>query len=394
MPIMDSISLEKANQFVLKKQYLANQSRIEDIVRVARDISGLHATGTVEPYLALFARTKDFNAGQLNHELYVRKSLGKIRCMRATLYILAREMIPVAFAATKALVQKLSGRYAEFRGISQKEFSKVSKSVLQALKGREMTLAQIKAELDTQLNLSALINLMCGQGLLVRVQSANNWRNRSYRYAPFSEYFEDIDLSQFSEADGTTLMVRSYLSSFGPATENDIAWWLGESKGRTREALSRIAKEITPVRIIGLEGEFICARSELKPMANLKSPGEPTINLLPTLDPYLMGYKQRERYLGQEHYNKIFDRGGNATSTILLDGRVVGVWDFSRDAKPRIKIYLLEKADKDIRQQIEVKAQEIGRFIAGQGVDVEEVSSMEPFTQRTVAAFMSPLKGR
>ena len=102
---MTSINLSQVNHFVLHKQHLTDDSRIDDIVQITGDISGLHATGTREPYLALFARTRNFTREQLDNELYVKRSLGKIRCMRGTLYILTTEMLPVAYAATKALVR-------------------------------------------------------------------------------------------------------------------------------------------------------------------------------------------------------------------------------------------------------------------------------------------------
>ena len=173
---MTNINLEKINRFVLHKQHLTADSQIDDIVRVARDISGLHATGAKEPYLALFARSRNFVKTQLDDELYVKRNLGKIRCMRGTLYILTREMIPIAYAATRALVEKLSRRYAEFRGISMSEYSDISKTILCLLKGREMTVTEIKTELGTKLHFSAVLNLMCDQGLLVRIQSGNGWK--------------------------------------------------------------------------------------------------------------------------------------------------------------------------------------------------------------------------
>jgi len=105
-----------------------------------------------------------------------------------------------------------------------------------------------------------------------------------------------------------------------------------------------------------------------------------------------MGYRKRERYVRPEYYNRIFDRSGNVTSTILLDGRVIGVWDFEKP-EPRVKIYLFEKVGRSVFGEICFKAQEIGKFIAGKEVPIRECSSMITLTQRTAGAVMSPLKG-
>ena len=88
------------------------------------------------------------------------------------------------------------------------------------------------------------------------------------------------------------------------------------------------------------------------------------VNLLPPLDPYLMGYKERERYLDNQHYNLVFDRSGNSTSTILVDGRVAGVWDFSDKPKPTVKVFLFHALEKKVLRVVESRARAIGKFIA------------------------------
>jgi len=49
------------------------------------------------------------------------------------------------------------------------------------------------------------------------------------------------------------------------------------------------------------------------------------VALLPGLDPTVMGWQQREFYLG-DHGARLFDRNGNAGPTVWVDGRVVGGW--------------------------------------------------------------------
>ncbi len=56
---------------------------------------------------------------------------------------------------------------------------------------------------------------------------------------------------------------------------------------------------------------------------------EPTVALLPGLDPLTMGYRQRDRLLDPRQRDLVYDRGGNATSSVLVDGVIVGVWDVS-----------------------------------------------------------------
>ena len=382
---MKNINLNWINRFVLWKQHLTDDSRIDDVVQIVKDVGGLHATGSKVPYLSLFARTRNFVKESLDEELYVKRNLGKIRCMRGTLYILTKEMIPIAYAATRKTNEKLSKRYAEFRGVSYEKYEEFSKSILDVLKGKEMTAAEIQKTLKTQLDVSAILYLMCDQGFVIR--------SRPRKYSLFHEYFPNMDLTKMNEREARILLVQHYLSSFGPATENDIAWWTGLGKTRVQEALNKIQKKTVRVEISNVKGNFIMLRSDENLIKTQAPSKRRTVNLLPSLDPYLMGYKKRERYLNHKHYDRVFDRSGNVTSTILLDGRVVGVWDFTEDLEPLVKLFLLEEVEGSMLKQIYLKAQKIGRFIADKEVQIRECNSMVPLTRRTAGGVMSPLKG-
>jgi hypothetical protein len=389
---MNSISLETVNRFLLQKQHFTVDSQSDDICQVVRDIAGLHATGTKEPYLALFARMRHFAKEQLDEEMYLKRTLGKIRCMRGTLYILPADMLPIAYAATRAMIEKLSLRFMEFRGISVSEYDAMAHSVMKLIKGREMTIHEIKAQLKTGVNLSAVLNSMCDRGLLLRVQRGKGWESRNYKYTGFAEYFPNVNLAEFDRARSISLLVQHYLTSFGPATEDDIVWWTGLTKTTIREALNRFAGKVTHVTIPDLDGDFLMLSSDLDRIQPNQQTAKPIVSLLPMLDPYLMGYKQRRRYLHCRDYDKIFDRGGNVTSTILLNGAVIGVWDFAAKLEAVMKVHLFRKAAARTQKIIETKAKQLGKFIAGREVPVKNVPSMIPLVRRNVGGFMSPLK--
>lgn len=232
---------------------------------------------------------------------------------------------------------------------------------------------------------------MCDQGLLIRSKPEKGWKDKNHRYSLFSEYFSDIDLTKMSEIEARTLLVQQYLNSFGPATENDITWWTGLNKTEIREALSKIQRQIVQIKISNLKGNFIILHSE-ENLKNIIFPKKETINLLPSLDHYLMGYRERERYLHPKHYDNVFDRSGNATSTTLLDGRVIGVWDFTEGMEPLVKLFLFEEVDKKVLSEIYLMTQKIGKFIAGKEVQIKECDSMVPLTHRTAGGIMSPLR--
>jgi hypothetical protein len=52
-----------------------------------------------------------------------------------------------------------------------------------------------------------------------------------------------MDLDRYDENQATTMLVLIYLKAFGPATVNDIAWWIGTKKSRALKALAGLKDE-------------------------------------------------------------------------------------------------------------------------------------------------------
>jgi len=377
--------------WLLHKQHLTDESKTEDIVQIARDIYGLHATGPTTPYVSLFARARNFTRDKLDEELYGKRTLGNIRCVRTTVHILPRETIPIAFAATKGIVEPNSEDFCRHLGITKEQYEDASREILRILKGTGLSTLQIKKQLGAKLNASPIVNLMCDQGLLMRGQSGRGWKSNTHTYYLFSDYFPEMNLNAVDQAQARELTVGQYLAGYGPATVRDISWWSGFTMTEVRRMLQSLAHETTEVAIPELKETYLMLAADEAAMRSLEFSDKPVVNLLPASDPYLMGYKERERYLDHRYYELVFDRSGNGTSTILVDGRVVGVWDFSEDPKPTVKVFLFHELEKSILRIVQSRARAMGKFIGDKTVAIEICDQMVPLTQRTAGGFMSPL---
>ncbi len=389
---MNRITLSQANHFVLRKQHLTDESRSEDVVQIVRDVGGLHATSSKTPYLSLFSRMRKFSREILDEELYKKRNLGKIRYIRKTVFILPKETISAAFVATRSLVEPTSEQYSKFLGISEKQYETISRRIMKILEGRGMTTKDCKKELGTALNISPIVNLMCDKGLLIRGEPQGGWKSNIHTYYLFREYFPDVDLKAIDEGEARRLVVEQYLASFGPATGNDVAWWTGFPKGQIRQIITGLQDKVSSIRIPDTEAEYLVLSSDRSSLIHMKTPKNPVINMLPGLDPYLMGYKDRERYLSSKYYNYVFDRSGNTTSTILVNGEVIGIWDFADKHEPLIKLFLFEGVKESLLKDIHFAAKKIGEFIAHREVQTKECDCMIPLTQRTAGSVMSPLR--
>jgi hypothetical protein len=385
------LSRHTVNAWLLHKQHLSDESKTENILQVARDIYGLHATSPTTPYVSLFARARDFTRDKLDEELYVKRTLGKIRCVRTTVHILPRETIPIAFAATRGIVEPNSQDFLQYTGVTKRQYEETSEAILEMLRGKGMSTLELKKQLGAKLNASPIVNLMCDQGLLMRGKSGRGWKSNTHTYYLFSDYFPEMDLNAVDQAKARELTVRQYLAAYGPATVRDISWWSGFSITEVRRILKRLEHETTEVVIPELKETYLMLAADEAAMRSLEFSDKPVVNLLPASDPYLMGYKEREHYLDYKYYELVFDRSGNSTSTILVEGRVAGVWDFSDKPWPTVKIFMFHALEKKVLRVVESRARAIGRFIADKAVVIEMCDRMVPLTQRNAGGFMSPL---
>jgi hypothetical protein len=329
----------------------------------------------------------------LESELYEKHSLAKIRCVRKTIYIHSKEMLPVYFKATQRPLEKASKAFMARQGVSDKTYASLAKKVLRALSAEEHTAKQLKEKLNLDWNFSPLLYYMCDQGLLVRSRPTGGWRDKNHRYALFTAYFPNLDLDQLDEEEATLALLRHYLGAFGPVSKTDMYWWTELGKTRVRETLKQMGDEVITIAIQGLDGSFYLLRSELAGLAQITPGVAPTINLLPYLDPYIMGYKDRGRYMNENNQDMIFDRAGNAAPVILVDGVISGVWDYEQKGGWKIKLFFFKDLSASVISTIKAKAFALGEFIADEEVEVKTCETMVPFSERTVGSFMSPLKG-
>ncbi|KYC44816.1 MAG: hypothetical protein APG12_00010 [Candidatus Methanofastidiosum methylothiophilum] len=383
---MAEYSISQINSFLLRKQHLTENTKIQSVAQVTKDIWGLHATNAGTPYLSLFTRMNNFSKDSLDREI-IEKRLVKIRCVRKTVHIIPKENVSIAFSATKEAIQINSEKYYKFMGVSESEYRNTSEAILSLLGNKGMNASEIKKELNLEINLSPIINYMCDVGILVRGLSKAGWKSNAHTYYRMDKYLPEVNINQYSQEEARKKLVRQYLSSFGPVTLTDIAWWAGFPKTEVKSIVDSL-EDIDYVNISGL-GEYLISSNDKDLLKNVKENNKPEINLLPNLDPYIMGYKERERYLDKEHYNYIFDRSGNATTTFINNGKIIGVWDFEEKPSPTVKVFLFER---HIIKEIEKKAKEIGKFISSQEPSFKICKDMAPLDKRTVGSFMAPLK--
>ena len=154
--------------------------------------------------------------------------------------------------------------------------------------------------------------------------------------------------------DARVALLRRWLSRFGPATLRDVTWWAGWTQAQGRAALQALD---------AVEVELDDGTGWVLPddVASVRAPRR-WVALLPGLDPTVMGWKEREWFLGP-HAARLFDRNGNAGPTVWADGRVVGGWGQRRDGG--VETELLEPVDATVARAVEQEAAALTDWLAG-----------------------------
>lgn len=351
----DLLKLSLLNHYLAHKQRLLPGARSDDVVQVTRDVVALHATAATGPYFSLLARVGSFQRQALETAVYERRTLVKLLCMRVTLHVVASDeavfffrAFPPDFFERPMPVEFRGGGLLAHAGLCSEEetealLADLHRRVLAVVAedgpsttqqiGRRVPEFAAKIHHDVgkayegEFSIgSRLVGDMCMRGLLVRTRPRGTWRSSLYKYAALSDWLPGVDLESITQGEARAWLVRRYLAAFGPATHDDVQWWTGLTRAETQEALDAVAPEVAEAAIEGLDGEHLMLADDAERLRDFAAPDAPYVFLLPGLDPYIMGYSGRRRFLAQEHRKKVFDRAGNAVPTVWVDGRVVGVW--------------------------------------------------------------------
>jgi hypothetical protein len=363
-----TLDLTQVHRLLLRKQHLAPPSTKASAEDLVGEVGGLHATGAATTYLSLWSRRRDFTKEELQTALYDDHSVAKVLCMRNTLFILTKELLPVAYQATKKRRDALIDRYLRHYGMPRSRYDQCCDVVRDLLGSEAKTAAEIKRDLsdpDTDL----VVDLMPNDWQLVRGQPRGTWRSNLHEYSTFEVWYPDVDLQSLTPEQARVELVGYYLSRLGPASEDDIAWWAGLSRSDVRAALGSLGDEVETVQIEGLGSEYLLLSRDLDTLRRV-APEERETFLLPTLDPYVMGYKDRTRFLDPTQANKVFDRAGNALPTVWQDSHVIGVWveDSKRSA---LQVLLFDQADTRLTTPLEEEAGRLSQFLEHDPLDVQ-----------------------
>jgi hypothetical protein len=299
--------------------------------------------------------------------LWKDRELVKTYAMRGTLHLLAADDFPVYISAMKASRTRQSLAVMARYGVTEKEAFEARDAAVEGLRFGPMPRRELSKQVLSQIKVGrkarfwfeqaswsvfrqAIVEgLVChgpnqGQeGTMVRV---DQWLPKQ---------------RQVSEAEAQRILLRRYLSAYGPATLRDFSKWAGLSVPEGKAIGELLNDECVQVEVENKKALIL--RRDLKELQS-SALAEEIVRLLPNFDCFLLAHAETDHLVQARHYKRVYRNQGWISPVVLRNGKVIGVWSTTRRAKLwTLEIEPFEKFGKSVRGKIEEEAASLGRFL-------------------------------
>jgi hypothetical protein len=347
---------------IVRRHHLGAAHRAASPAEVIASLGALHSSDPATVYLSIAARCPSATLADIDAAVYDGGHL-RVLGMRRTMFVVpVADVAAVHASSTRKIAVRENVRLVKYLADNELGgadpagyLSALKSEVLDALRdtdgltGRE--LGRLVPDLQQKITVpggqqgmtTMVLQRMPMDGTIVRGRPIGTWLSSQYRYsvAPGPHGIDDPSLS-VDEASREVL--GGYARRFGPVNRDDHRWWTGW----TATQVDRAAEGLEFVdHVNDSDGELGAT---------------PAVAVLPGLDSTIMGWRDRDWYLG-ELAPALFDRNGNAGPTLLVDGRVVGGW--AQDNAGAVVYRLLEPVSDDARSLIDAECLRIEAWLDG-----------------------------
>ncbi|MHA2226970.1 MAG: DNA glycosylase AlkZ-like family protein [Candidatus Hodarchaeales archaeon] len=386
--LMPSIEQLRLNQ--LRKQNLWGRNSLT-FYDIAKNHLGLHSTDYWTPYLSVFARIGDYVPFEVFQSINCGDRLVRVNAFRSTVFIVHITNLSMVFNATGIVLWKKTRKIPFLRDVSDDEIDEFATNIRNALQEQSLTMRELKKKLPGLPSYSSwLIKLLMAKGEIIRA-SAKRAKSNLTAYAPMSKWVPNIDLSEYSEEEAQEHLIKKYIDVFGPVTENDLTWWLSQTKTIIQKHIKKLLPDLVTHKINGTSHYMDSKDNEFA--RTLDPIKKPIINLLPYEDHFPKAFIDRSWFISKENNPKIFPRnaksywpqqptqviskGVNTTGeirpSIWKDGQIIGRWEIEGTKKEKkIVMSLYTNVSPEIKSEIKKKKYELEQFINNKLIQISK----------------------
>lgn len=340
------------NRTVLARQHLLDRADL-DIPTVIEHAGGLQTQYAPSGYVGLWSRMAGFERAALTRALEDR-SVVQGTLMRCTIHMVpAADYWPIC-AAIRTSRREWWIRIARSRGLTDIPHEAIADVLRAELVDGPRSATDLIAALQRAGHPKPLWE---GAGLwldMVRVPPSGTWeRRRADLYGLADRWVTPVEIS---EADGLQLLLRRYLTAFGPAALADAATWTGVPRAR----LEPVAAAMDLTEYCDESGATLLDL----PGVELTDPAAPApIRFLPTWDAMLLTHCRRSGVLPEPLRSSIFHtKYPQSFGTVLVDGSVAATWTWRKD---HVEVDELVTLKATARRQVKAESERLTAFYSG-----------------------------
>jgi len=331
---MYRVTLEQLAYHNLKRHSLVNRAPAGDVSRVIEDICGLNAQGALNYNLSLWARV-DGLSNEFIRDAIRGKTLLRSWFMRNTVHIMTTRQ---AFIARPALRESLVQEWDRWTVRTGSKESPASwtvhyDEVFTALGEGHLSMSELldrysPASENQRRLLSRVVREMSLKGLVCNAEPRGSWyHDAEQTYTVVKHWVLDMDEAEKTGAQRSLML--DYLRAYGPATVQDYAYWTGMKVSAAREVLKGIESELAVVEAHDQKGRLYVPRDTLPDLEHVEAVS--LVRLLPKFDSLIMGHRNKTRLMDEATRKRVFLPTAEVSATVLVDGRVEGVWTLKKD---------------------------------------------------------------
>jgi hypothetical protein len=382
------VSAERVRAFRLRRHHLLERAPRRHLARVAGEVGGLQAQLLPAAAQALGVRVEGITEEDVARAIEPNRRLTRAWCMRRTVHLVPSKDL-AEFVRGSARRAEREVRWLTNRGVPPARAEQIMAATLAAL-DEPRTRADLAAAVAGALGVPVrswdgegwgnrrpvpgvalgaltlpagyLLHLAGSRGVVLHAPNREG-QARYVRADRWLRAYEDLPVE-----DAERRLLRRYLRAYGPATPVDFAAWSGLKVTEARALWDSEGDRIAPVRVAGREaGVRAEDRAELERSELAGAP----VRLLPYFDSFLMGHSSRDPVLDPAREAEVSRSSGWIAPTILVEGRVAGVWSMERNG-PRLVVRLAPFAplSRPVRAGVRDEVDELARFL---GLDSGEV---------------------
>ncbi len=308
-------------------RHLLGAERADDPVTVARRIGGLHAQVASSARAA--AELRCTRAPDLDRALYEDRTLVRTWAARGTLHLLPAADLPLWVAAMSTRSRETTGSWLKYHGVTAEQMRDIIAAVPDVLGGTPMTREELAdgiiaatrhGDLRAPLTqgFGAILKPLAFRGLLC----SGPPRGRHVTFVAPQAWLGPFRPPPVEEA--IDALALAYLGAYGPADAAEFARWFDLRPALAKKSFARLAPKLTEVPGYGFRP------------AGLPEP-EPaeTVLLLPAFDPYVVGSTRQLDRVSTGPKSAVSRPQGWISPTLVVDGRIEGVWEPSPEG-PRV----------------------------------------------------------